>query len=600
MKRMHAWLLALLMLLGSTALAEVPDDTLTVGTTTAMSGSFMHGMFGSNTSDIDVRRLLHGHSLTYFDADGTGTYLFNRTVVPNTRMEYEGGGNFYTLTLGKNLHFSDGTPITAKDYAFAILLALSPEAAALGVSPRTMDHIGGADAFIAGETNVLSGVRCPDDYTIIIHVTHDFSPYFYTLSLLDIVPFPISVIAPGCEVVSTRDGCYIQDIGGGDTIFTTELLAKTLLDPDTGYVTHPTVVSGPYTLESYDAAASVATFRRNPYYSGNADGVKPSIERVVFRLVTNEEAADLLASGQIDLMHKAMNPALLDATASLVEAGELCSTAYDRSGLSYVSFSCELPTVSSVAVRQAIAHCFDKEAFIAMTLGGNGVAVNGFYGMGQWMVSKVGTHTLAKLPAYAPDAQAAIDLLEADGWTLNADGIRQKEIDGEIITLSLTLLYPEGNAAGAWLETEFVQSLAAVGIDLTVEAWSYTDLLRVYYREEPRDVDMIFLASNFGTVFEPSDLFNPAPEAQGYENRTGIADMELYELAVALRRTAPGANTAYAEKWLHMQQRFAEVLPVLPIASNVYYDLYTPALTGYDVVSAQTWAEAIIGAELER
>ncbi len=600
MKRTLAWLLTLLMLLGSFNLAQAgPADTLTVGTTTAMSGSFMNGMFGSNTADIDVRRLLHGHSLIHWDADAN-TYLFDGTVVTNRQIIPVANGTEYRLTLNPNLKYSDGTPITAMDYAFSLLLNLAPEAQTLGASISGADHILGSAAYMAGTANALRGVHVPDPYTLILTIEDDHTPNYYALALLDITPLPISVIAPGCQVRSTYDGCLIEDIGGGDTLFTEALLRATLLDPATGYVTHPTVVSGPYTLVSYDDAASVAVFQRNPCYLGDAQGHKATIENIVYRLVKNEEALALLQNGDIDLMHKAMNPAVVKDGLALAESKTLKVREYARTGLGFINFSCELPTVGSAAVRQAIAHCFDKAAFIKNTLGDNGVAVDGYYGVGQWMVAQAGEAGLRDLRRYPLDVAAANDLLDRDGWTLNAAGIREKTIDGKTVTLELTLLYPEGNDAGLFLADEFTRSLAQAGIVLHTQAMPFTELLRVYYRQDARSAEMIYLASNFGTVYDPSDMFDPTDAYQGFDNRTGLADPHLHDLAVDLRQTPSGSNTVYCAKWIRLQEYWTEVLPALPIYSNTYYDFYTPALKGYQVTSEQTWAEAILGATLDR
>ena len=69
-------------------------------------------------------------------------------------------------------------------------------------------------------------------------------------------------------------------------------------------MSHPSVVSGPYTLTRYDAQSGTASFAINPYYKGNEDGEKPTIETIVYRSVANDEAIDLLLSGEVDLLNK--------------------------------------------------------------------------------------------------------------------------------------------------------------------------------------------------------------------------------------------------------------------------------------------------------
>ena len=140
--------------------------------------------------------------------------------------------------------------------------------------------------------------------------------------------------------------------------------------------------------------------------------------------------------------------------------------------------------------------------------------------------------------------------------------------------------------------------MAQVGIALTATPVEMTELLDIYYRNVERDCDMIYLATNFAVVFDPSRTFNPDDAYQGTYNRTAIADEELYERAVDMYRTEPGDTLSYLQKWVAFQERFAEVLPTIPVYSNTYYDFYTSALQNYDVSEHLTWSQAIVGAYL--
>ena len=55
---------------------------------------------------------------------------------------------------------------------------------------------------------------------------------------------------------------------------------------------------------------------------------------------------------------------------------------------------------------------------------------------------------------------------------------------------------------------------------------------------------------------------------------------------------------AYCRKWVAFQQRFAALLPVLPLYSNLYCDFYPGALQGYDIAGNIGWSRAILGASL--
>jgi len=195
-----------------------------------------------------------------------------------------------------------------------------------------------------------------------------------------------------------------------------------------------------------------------------------------------------------------------------------------------------------------------------------------------------------------------------DGWTLNESGnefvdgvdtVRCKKIEGVLTPLKLTLIYPEGNTIAAGLQEYFAKNLAQVGIQLTLEPVEFTRLLDRKDRREERDCDMIYMASNFTVVFDPTASFDPADAQTGYSNYTGIADEGLYQSAKDMSATVPGDMLGYMTKWVAFQENYAEVLPAIPLYSNVYMDFYTNVLTDYQVKENVTWSQAIVEAQLE-
>ena len=133
MKRIMACFLALVLAFCTVgAMAAGRENKLVVGSTTALSGNFFSPAFGSNTSDLDVQTLLHGYHLAKWNGD-EGSYVLNDRVVTSlVKTEDSQGNRTYTLTLCEDLRYSDGTPITARDYAFSILLNASAQMAEIG------------------------------------------------------------------------------------------------------------------------------------------------------------------------------------------------------------------------------------------------------------------------------------------------------------------------------------------------------------------------------------------------------------------------------------------------------------------------------------
>ena len=632
MKRCSALLSAILLLIVQSMTlvqAAAEGDTLRVGNTTAMRGEFFTELWGNATSDIDVRMLLHGYDLVYWDASAV-MFSFDKSVVSKSTVKNNANGDReYTLVLKNDLYYSDGTRITAWDYAFSMLLQMSPVITELGGTPKHRDFLVGGEAYLEGETDVLAGVRVPADNTLVVTIRKEYLPFFYEIGLLECNPYPISVIAPGVVVRDDGNGVYLanEDTSVTEPVFTAELLQKTILDPETGYQSHPSVVSGPYQLTSWDG--QTATFTINPYFKGDENGKKPSIQNLTYTLAENETMLAKLRSGEFDLLNKVMRADAVAKAQQMAKSGEATVTAYPRTGLSYISFACEKATVSSEKVRQAIAWCMDRDKIVADYTAGNGTRVDGYYGVRQWMYRMVTGATeppltkptaestveeqqayektlaaykalnLKKLTVYTVDVDRAIALLEEDGWTLNADGIREKEIDGEKVTLELTLAYPEGNTIEAAFQAYLIPNLEKAGIRLTLQPMPMADILTAFYKQGDRETDMLYLASNFDLLFDPAVNFILDEDGTPNWSFTNHEDEELYRLALELRRTKPGDTLAYLQKWVKFQERFNKALPMIPIYSNTYFDVYTTSLKNYKVAQYTTWSEAIIPAYLK-
>ena len=218
MKKWIALLLAGILLLSGIATAEeapaaeedlsawenwvnpYPDrdyGELRVGNPTPMDGKFFTGMWGNATSDIDVRSLVHGYRLTTWGED-TGIFRKSNHVVSGMMIADDPEGNrVYTMALYDDLYFSDGTKITAWDYAFSVLFQAAPEIAETGGRPVDLGYLLGYEEYISGEAQGFAGVRVKNDRLIEFTVKHEYLPYFFELYRLSFCPFPIREIAPG-------------------------------------------------------------------------------------------------------------------------------------------------------------------------------------------------------------------------------------------------------------------------------------------------------------------------------------------------------------------------------------------------------------------
>ena len=637
MKKISILLFVLLFLLTSAVFAQdgpaMDGETealshLTVGNTTPMHGKFFTDLWEDVTTDGDVRDLVHGYNLIMWNGE-SGVYTHDPSVVNAIGiMDNEEGDRSYLIALQDDLFYSDGTKITAWDYAFSFLLSIAPEINELGGRAANMEYIFGYREYIDGKVSYLAGVQVLGDDQIMITLDHDYLPFFYESGLISCNPYPIRVIAPGVKVKDDGYGVYLanEDASVKEPVFNAELLKKTILDPETGYMSHPSVVSGPYMLTSWDGVT--AELEVNPYYKGNSEGKMPLIQNLTFTLAKNETMAEEFSAGNFGLLNKVTMADTVQKLLPMISLGKQMVN-YPRTGIAFISFSGHNPALQSKTVRQAMTWCMDRDGIIGAYTGYYGLRVDSYYGLGQWMYGLVNGSIAAPvdppedendysaqlayereleawsklnlddLTSYELNLNVANLLLDNDGWIMNEDGLREKEINGERVTLSFKLIYPEDNTINEVLDEFWVPNLRECGIELTMEPVPLPELVERYMLSDGRDEDLIYVARNFEGIFDPSSYFRMV-EKDGKTVyswfTTEIGNEELYKATVDMRKTEQGQVLTYVQKWLKFIDLFNDELPEIPIYSNVYFDFYTPELQNYLIARHESWGQAIIGA----
>ena len=620
-KRVIVILLALCMAIG-TAAAALAEETgvnwtedrrarLRVGNTTQMRGRFFTTMWGGTTSDMDMQSLLHAYALACYD-QGLTRFRFNRNAVEDAIVMDDAEGNrTYILLLDDDLYWSDGTRITTADYAFSILFSMDPAIRETGGRPTDYSWLRGADEYLNHSAEMVSGLRIISDQMMQIVVRAEALPYFYELSRFAFCPYPASVIAPGIDVKDDGNGAYLTKP------LTAEMIGQTVTDPEKGYLSHPSVVSGPYILESFDG--TTACLQINPYYKGNEAGMKPRIGELEYTLADNRDMISQLGDGEFGLLNKVTLAGTITEGMTGQEAMRVPFTAenYARTGLTMIWFMESSPKVQELAVRKAIADCFDRDSFVTDYVGSYGLRMDGFYGLSQWMfqlaaglmnppvskelpekeyeaaVEEYESITLDNLTLYSLDTEEAASLLETAGWKLNGEGIRSKTVDGAETELRLTMGMPESQDAEKALETHFIQYLQEIGIQVKLLLMPMDEIERAY-RGERKDIDLLYLGENFHLRFNPETIRPQETAENGTDKELTAAKAELYAMAEDMVRTEPTDIAGFLRKWVALQERITETLPLLPVYSNAYFDFFTRELHNYRITQTVTWGDAIV------
>lgn len=215
------------------------------------------------------------------------------------------------------------------------------------------------------------------------------------------------------------------------------------------------VGTGPYKFEAWDEGQSI-TLTANEEYWGGA----PAIGTVVFKIVPDDNAKALqLESGEINFSQ--ITP---KDTQNFVDKEGF--TVYNMKTSDYrgIMYNFNNPLWQE---NKELIHAFncavDRDAMVESVLLGEGIPAYGPLARNEFNDDSI------KQEAYDPDEAKRI--IEENGWTLNGDGIYEK--DGK--TLSFTINCKEGDQVRADLAAIACQNLNDIGVDAKYEVKSEID-----------------------------------------------------------------------------------------------------------------------------
>jgi ABC-type oligopeptide transport system substrate-binding subunit/DNA-binding SARP family transcriptional activator len=254
-------------------------------------------------------------------------------VVPEMAQRWQvlEGGRRYRFYLRPAARWSDGTPLTARDFEYAWKRVLDP---ATGAAAPGLLVVKGARAFRqgGGADPDCVGVRALDDRTLDVELEEPVSHFLYLLADVNTYPVPPHVVAAHGAAWT-----------GADTL----------------------VTNGPFTLEAWDSGEGM-TLARNPLYAnpgrGNVGQVDLHFPRDLS--IPLEE----YVRGELDV---------LTLTDAAVHEGDRIRRQFAAEYVSapwlftlYLAFDVSRPPFDDVRLRQALALAADREHLANVILRG--------------------------------------------------------------------------------------------------------------------------------------------------------------------------------------------------------------------------------------
>lgn len=642
MKKFLALLLAVVMVLTMVACGEgkkKADGQVVIGTSTEASGDWAYSAFTRNPNATDNEVVKLTDDMNTIDTDQHGDYVINKTVVKSyERIEEENGNVTFKFVINDGLKFNNGEAVTAENFVAWNMFVSSPAGKEMGVVDASYDKLLGGVAYRNGETNVLSGLRIYDEHTFSVTILKtnvagdtNYLPYYYDLGYGAMQAVNLTYwFGEGWSVKDDGEGVYFVNADGKE--FTAETVGETVTAGR--FATGNRVTAGPYNLVSFDESSREIVLEVNENYNGNFEGQKPGIKKLVIVKTSDDTVMDMISTGQIQIYSQIADGAEVNALLDIIEAGTIDSspTQYDRAGYGYFGFACDLGPAQFTEFRQAVAYLLNRVEFAQTFCQGWGSVVHGPYCTAFTMTAK--TDIDKKVNHYDYNPEKAVELLKQAGFVYNADGSDYVDGSGEVryakvteeqakyyesfnkVLADGTIMMPatlnwassQGNSVSALLTTMLASSEAtkAAGISIVKTEMDFPSLLSYMYRQETNGAvgdftvptyNMFNLATGYnGGVYDESYNWTTNPEfiEQGY-NVQHLYDKELDKLSMDMvYGVEPGDEATYLSLWEKYIIRWNELLPMVPLYSNVYVSVYPNTIDNYAEDSFWGFERAIL------
>ena len=392
--------------------------------------------------------------------------------VPALAEKWEISSNhlMYTFYLKKNIKWSDGYPFTAKDILYSFDRIRDPKVDAAHLRNYYQD---------------IEKVEAVDDYTVRFHYR---VPYFKALEFCGGIP-----IVPA-HLFKEGENFNEHSIG------------------------RQPVGTGPYKMLHWETGKEIVLVRNDDYW-----GEKPAIDRIVFKIITNETVAlQVLKQGGLDEM--GLRPIQWERQTETKRFNEnYQKLAYYEPFYRYIGWNCRRPIFADKMVRRAMTMLVDRETILKKILFGLATIVDTPFYVNSPEYDK-------EIKPYPYDPKAALALLKSAGWGYRP-GSDILEKDGK--PFEFEFLIPAGRKFAEQLATMLKENLKEIGITMSIRQLEWAVFIQSI---EEHNFDACTLGWGGGWESDPYQIWHSSQAVAKGSNFVGFKDEEADKLIEEARR----------------------------------------------------------------
>lgn len=436
------------------------------------------------------------------------------------RWEVSPDGLVYTFHLRPGVQWSDGTPLTMRDFYVSFRRLLSPQLASDNADQ--LYPVLNAEEYHKGRLTDFSqvGFRLIDDRTLEIRLLYPAPYLLKTMAARAWFPVPMHVLEKN-----------------GDPLL-----------PGNRWTKLGTLVgNGPFVLKEWKADSHLEV-ARSPTYWNRASVRLNGIRFVPIENFSGEEAA--FRSGQL---HKTNRVPLAKIAVYRREAPEKLHI-HPYSGVYYFNFNVNRPPFTDVRVRRALAMAVDREQLVKnVTLADETPAYH---------------FTPEGISGYVSEARTKLDFAEARRLLAEAGYPDGKGLE------PITLIYNTAENHRLIAETLQQTWKRELGVDLRLENQEW----KVYLDNMQNENYQLCRAGLIMEPYEASQFLKVFTRDSGF-NRTGWSDPEYDRLYAQLMRT-PDVPTRL-QLMQQMEKILTDAMPILPVYYYTNQYLMDPGVQGW-------------------
>jgi peptide/nickel transport system substrate-binding protein len=490
-----------------------------------------------------------------------------------TSIDYTDNDTKVTINL-KDWKWSDGTPITSRDFTFVYNLLKVNKSNWEAYVPRLFP-------------DDVASVATPGPHTVVLNLTHSYNPSFYTDDVLSTVPLlpqhawdktsATGAVGNYDETTAGAKAVYafLQKQGAQMTTFTTNPLWK--------------VVDGPFALSSFQASTGEYSYVPNKHYSGPD---KPYVAKVLNEPFTTDTAElnALRAGSSLDVGTLPLN--------DIKQAGALKADGYSIAPAYIPGVAAIIPNLYSASagpllrqlyIRQAMEDLINRPQIVSKVYSGYADPGNGpvpLRATSQWAspLEKSG----GPYP-YSPSAASA--LLKAHGWKVVPGGASTCQHAGSGASdcgagiaagepLSFQLVYSSGIAAMDEQNAAIQSSEEQAGVKIALKSEPFNSLsatVGTCTASSHPAATCSWQLVDFG--YDPYQGIYPAGtgffDTGGFNNQGGYSNPQMNSL---INATEYGSST---QEFFTYEDYAARQLPWLWIPNSAYINVYKSSLGGF-------------------